>query len=110
MTQNRVNASARPPVKQPAYANALLAPTPPPPHTTFNTKLQTPNKPTMAARKAFVDKVWQAFMSNKGHDANSFGHVSPPTFLLVHPGQKRSELSHGIIFARPMLDSDKAPC
>ncbi|KDE09456.1 hypothetical protein MVLG_00358 [Microbotryum lychnidis-dioicae p1A1 Lamole] len=29
----------------------------------------------MGASKAFVERVWQSFLKNAGHDANSFGHL-----------------------------------
>lgn len=37
----------------------------------------------MAASTAFTKKVWQAFLSHKGHDANAFGHME---ILSATPG------------------------
>lgn len=38
----------------------------------------------MSACTAFTKKVWQAFIANAGHDANSFGHMK---VLSATPGR-----------------------
>lgn len=43
----------------------------------------------MTACTAFTQKVWQAFLSNAGHDANAFGHLR---VLSATPGQVRASM------------------
>ncbi|KAL8284137.1 hypothetical protein RQP46_004886 [Phenoliferia psychrophenolica] len=50
----------------------------------------------MAARKAFVDKVWGAFIKNAGHDANSFGHL------------KVTSVQPGVVHARMLVKEHQA--
>lgn len=43
----------------------------------------------MSASTAFTKRVWQAFLSNKGHDANAFGHLK---VLSAVPGVVRASM------------------
>ncbi|KAM0752786.1 Thioesterase/thiol ester dehydrase-isomerase [Meredithblackwellia eburnea MCA 4105] len=43
----------------------------------------------MTESTKFVQRVWQAFVTNKGHDANSFGHLK---ILSARPGVVRASM------------------